>query len=342
MKKKPGACSLSGATPPPPLASAPSSAEPSLTVVQPLSVSSSSAAPSDARALARMEELLRTLLQAVEKLPAALAQNNPAAAASAGGGGGDALGAKLARIEERLDALASLGVRAAPSLDERVGTSPAPLRGSPPALSVDVGGDGGGARRSNRRESGGGYGGPDSPSMFSMFGGGDEHRRCSKSAHSPSGLAGDGADVPLVNESTPSPARAGARPLATQRRRPPISRRTEEDSRTRASRHSSSARRRAADAPSGRPSRRKSHSKARARSPSSCSSAVRRRRASTPTTPPASRRRASGSLNARRPRSARRASVDLLASVDDGTTVVDVEMGGGERRDSTASIPDLE
>ena len=30
------------------------------------------------------------------------------------------------------------------------------------------------------------------------------------------------------------------------------------------------------------------------------------------------------------------------ASVDDGTTVVDVEMGGGERRDSTASIPDLE
>ena len=36
------------------------------------------------------------------------------------------------------------------------------------------------------------------------------------------------------------------------------------------------------------------------------------------------------------------ASVDLLASVDDGTTVVDVEMGGGERRDSTASIPDLE
>ena len=74
MKKKPGACSLSGATPPPPLASAPSSAEPSqLTVVQPLSVSSSSAAPSDARALARMEELLRTLLQAVEKLPAALA-----------------------------------------------------------------------------------------------------------------------------------------------------------------------------------------------------------------------------------------------------------------------------
>ena len=173
MKKKAGACSLSGATPPPPLASAPSSAEPSqLTVVQPLSVSSSSAAPSDARALARMEELLRTLLQAVEKLPAALAQNNPAAATSAGGGGGDALGAKLARIEERLDALASLGVRAAPSLDERVGTSPAVLRGSPPALSVDVGGDGGGARRSNRRESGGGYGGPDSPSMFSMFGGG--------------------------------------------------------------------------------------------------------------------------------------------------------------------------
>lgn len=36
------------------------------------------------------------------------------------------------------------------------------------------------------------------------------------------------------------------------------------------------------------------------------------------------------------------ASVDLLASVDDGTAVVDVEMGGGERRDSTASIPDLE
>ena len=41
-------------------------------------------------------------------------------------------------------------------------------------------------------------------------------------------------------------------------------------------------------------------------------------------------------------RRAFQADIDNQSEVDDGTTVVDVEMGGGERRDSTASIPDLE
>ena len=36
-----------------------------------------------------------------------------------------------------------------------------------------------------------------------MFGGGDEHRRCSKSAHSPSGLAGDGVDSFTSGTSAP-------------------------------------------------------------------------------------------------------------------------------------------
>ena len=291
MKKKPGACSLSGATPPPPLAIG---AEFRRAVAHGRATALGLVLlrrAVHARALARMEELLRTLLQAVEKRPAALAQTNPAAAASAGGGGGDALGAKLARIEERLDALASLGVRAAPSLDERA-ASPAPSAARRPRSRSTSAAT---AARAPRRESGGGYGGPDSPSMF-CFGGGDELLAVGAQPVRPRRRRRRLVHQRHVGAGPPRGRRGGgegrrASTSATQRRRPPISPRTE-DSRTRASRRSSSGRRRAADAPSGRPSRRKCHSKARARSPST----VKRRSsaaAPTPTTPPASRRRAS-------------------------------------------------